>query len=166
MIGSLFTKMAAFKGAAIAQWILPPWVPVPSTSSTLLSFIVNLCYICHVKRTKINKKSPGLAHFFKKNCLQDWAAVATGFSRKQFFGRANISATDWWLSKQVSRQTLSSTSAKEKNNLKFFIGSAKNEKLFFSRRRCFIMSILVRCLLSHSCFIEKIFVSEVNVKKL
>ena len=42
--------------------ILPPRVRVPSTPSMLLSFIV-LCYICHLKRTKINKKRPDLAHF-------------------------------------------------------------------------------------------------------
>ena len=48
-----------------APTILPPWVCVPSTQSTLF----HLCYICHVKGMKINKKRPGLAQFFlKKRC--------------------------------------------------------------------------------------------------
>ena len=41
-----------------APTILQPWVWVPSTPSMLY----HLQYICHVKRTKINKKRPGLAH--------------------------------------------------------------------------------------------------------
>ena len=49
-----------------APTILPQWVRVPSTPSMLLSFIVFVLY-WHVKRTKINKKRPGLAHL--KNLL-------------------------------------------------------------------------------------------------
>ena len=51
--------------------ILPSRVQIPDTSSTLLSFLhrfhllSNLCYFCRVKRTKINKKRPGLAYFLK-----------------------------------------------------------------------------------------------------
>ena len=45
-----------------APTILLPPVRVPSTLSMLLSLQSNLCYICHVKRTKITKKRPGLAH--------------------------------------------------------------------------------------------------------
>ena len=48
------------QSTAKAQWIrLPPWVRVPSTPSTLLSFIVNFVLplpICQVKIMKINKK--------------------------------------------------------------------------------------------------------------
>ena len=47
-------------------------VRAPSTPSMLFSI-----YICHlhwnVKRTKINKKRPGLAYFFKKNFWRNWA---------------------------------------------------------------------------------------------
>ena len=50
-----------------APSIMPPWVRVPSTPSTLYHFKSNLCYICLVKRTKISKKRPGLAHL-KTNC--------------------------------------------------------------------------------------------------
>ena len=67
-------------GAAIAQWIhldLRSYCPgLKSQAHHLLffQFILFKLYICHlnwnVKRTKINKKRPGLAHFFKKNCLQ------------------------------------------------------------------------------------------------
>ena len=42
--------------------ILPPRVQFPSMPS-LLFRLKYLHYICHVKRTKINKKRPGLAHF-------------------------------------------------------------------------------------------------------
>ena len=57
-----------------------PRVRVPSTPSMLFSI-----YICHlnwnVKRTKINKKRPGLAHFKKKqmyniNFADDWSRTA------------------------------------------------------------------------------------------
>ena len=47
--------------------ILPPRVRVPSTPSMLFQLILFKLYICHlnwnVKRTKIYKKRPGLAHF-------------------------------------------------------------------------------------------------------
>ena len=35
----------------------------PKHTMNAFIFIVNLCYICHVKTTKINKKRPDLAHF-------------------------------------------------------------------------------------------------------
>ena len=50
-----------------------PAAPGLSPKYTIYAFIimVNLCYICHVKRTKINKKRLDLAHskiiFYKKN---------------------------------------------------------------------------------------------------
>ena len=51
-----------------APSILPPWVWLPSTPSTLLSlnvkFVLYLSLRCE-KITKINKKRPGLAHLKK-----------------------------------------------------------------------------------------------------
>ena len=47
-----------------APSILPPRVWVPSTPSTLSS-IIKLCKV-KSEKTKINKKRPGLAHFYKK----------------------------------------------------------------------------------------------------
>ena len=60
-------------GAAIAQWFrlcLPSCHPRFDSQAHHLRFNhlqSNLCFICPciVKRTKINKKSPGLAHFKK-----------------------------------------------------------------------------------------------------
>ena len=55
-------------GAAIAQWInltLPSCRPGFESQAHHLCFHnlqSNLCYICHVKRTKINRKRPRLAH--------------------------------------------------------------------------------------------------------
>ena len=50
-----------------APTILLPWVWVPSTPSTLLSFIVKfVLYFFHVKRTKVRKKEAGFRPFFKK----------------------------------------------------------------------------------------------------
>ena len=49
--------------------ILPPQVRLPSTPSTLLSFIVKFVLFLSLqceKRTKVTKKRPGLAHFLKK----------------------------------------------------------------------------------------------------
>ena len=46
-----------------APSILPPQVRAPSTPSTLLSIYIDLC---HVEKTKINKKRPGLSHFLKE----------------------------------------------------------------------------------------------------
>ena len=43
--------------------ILPPRGRVPSTPSTLLSIYTGWC---HAEKTKINKKRPVLAYFFKK----------------------------------------------------------------------------------------------------
>ena len=63
------------RGAAVAQWIclcLPychRGFKSQCTPATLLSFLSNLCYICHVKRTQINKKRPGLAHLLKKSLV-------------------------------------------------------------------------------------------------
>ena len=57
-------------GATIAQWIrlrLPSCRPGFESQACHLRFFIYLCYICHVKRTKINKKRPGLAHL--KNML-------------------------------------------------------------------------------------------------
>ena len=48
-----------------APTILPPWVQVPCTS-TLLSLIVFVLYLS-CEKMKINKKRPGMAHFFKKS---------------------------------------------------------------------------------------------------
>ena len=69
------TKTRLVGAAPIAQWIRPR---VPSCRPGFESQAHHLCffqfklfklYICHlnwnVKRTKINKKRPGLAHFFK-----------------------------------------------------------------------------------------------------
>ena len=53
--------------AAIAQWIclhLPSCRPEFESQAHHLCFY--LWYICHVKRTKINKKRPGLAHLKKQ----------------------------------------------------------------------------------------------------
>ena len=57
-------------GAAIAQWIrlrLPSCHPGFESQAHHLHFfhLYYLCYICHLKRMKINKKRPGLAHFYK-----------------------------------------------------------------------------------------------------
>ena len=49
-----------------APTILPPWLRVPITPFTLLSFIVKFVLYFFVKRTKINKKRRGFAHFLKK----------------------------------------------------------------------------------------------------
>ena len=63
-----------YRVAAIAPWFrlcLPscgPRVRIPSTPSMLF---FNLNWNCNEKRTKINKKRPGLAHFFKKK-LTHW----------------------------------------------------------------------------------------------
>ena len=54
-----------------APTILQPWVWVPSTPSMLY----HLQYICHVKRTKINKKRPGLAHLKTKQNLLSISGV-------------------------------------------------------------------------------------------
>ena len=78
-------------GAAIAQWIclrLPSCRPVFESQAHHLSFyhlLSNLCYICHVKRTKINKKRPGLAHLKKlilyivdgKKVFNNWMIYGT-----------------------------------------------------------------------------------------
>ena len=65
-----------FWGAAIAQWIrlrLPscrPGFESQAHQQCFFKFILFKLYICHliwnVKRTKLNEKLPGLAHFFKK----------------------------------------------------------------------------------------------------
>ena len=58
------------RGAAIARWIclcLPSCIPGFESQAHHLCFyhLQYLCYICHVKRTKINKKRPSLAHLKK-----------------------------------------------------------------------------------------------------
>ena len=50
--------------------ILPPQVRVPSTPSTLLSFIVKLVPYLSREKNEINKKRPGLAHFFFKKLVE------------------------------------------------------------------------------------------------
>ena len=65
----LFIILAIILSATIAQWIhlsLPNFllhkVRIPSTLSFLFfQFVIELCF----KRTKINKKRPGLAHIFE-----------------------------------------------------------------------------------------------------
>ena len=57
-------------GAVIAQWIclhLPSCCLRFESQAHYIYFyhLQYLCYISHVKITKINKKRPGLAHFFK-----------------------------------------------------------------------------------------------------
>ena len=59
-------------GAAVAHWIrlyLPSCHPRFESQAHHLCFyhLWYLCYICHVKSTKINKKRPGLAHLKKIN---------------------------------------------------------------------------------------------------
>ena len=49
-----------------APTILLPWVRVQAHHLCFFH-LKYLCYICHLKRTEINKKRPGLAHFLKKN---------------------------------------------------------------------------------------------------
>ena len=49
-----------------APTILWPRVRIPSTPSMLFSICIE---IVMRKRTKINKKRPGLSHFFKKNLI-------------------------------------------------------------------------------------------------
>ena len=49
-----------------APTILPPRVRVPSTPSMLLSFIVKFVLYLSCEKNEINKKRPGLAHFFIK----------------------------------------------------------------------------------------------------
>ena len=61
--------------AAIAQWIclrLPSCCPGFESQAHHLHFynLQYLCYICHVERTKINKKRPGLVHFLKKSVFE------------------------------------------------------------------------------------------------
>ena len=46
--------------------ILRPWVQIPSTPSTLFSICIE---IVTRKERKINKKRPGLAHFFLKKVM-------------------------------------------------------------------------------------------------
>ena len=56
-------------GAAIAQWIRlrpPSCRPVFESHAHHQCFYQLIFDLCHVEKTKINKKSPGLAHFFKK----------------------------------------------------------------------------------------------------
>ena len=56
-----------------APSILPPRVRVPRKAYMLYQFILFKLYICHlvwnVKKWKINKKTPRLAHFINKNFL-------------------------------------------------------------------------------------------------
>ena len=58
-----------------APTILWPWVRIPSTPSNLLS----VCIICNCneKRTKINKKRLGLAHFLKNKKIYYQHSIAT-----------------------------------------------------------------------------------------
>ena len=75
-----------------APSILPPWVRNPSNPSKHLFHLQsNLCFNCHcvVKRTKINKKRPGFAHF-KKNIgrqiatIEPWFCLCLRYSRPAF----------------------------------------------------------------------------------
>ena len=66
-----FSREMLKEGAAIAQWIhlcLPSCCPRFEFQAHHLCFQLYsyLCYICHVKRTKISKKTPGRAHFLIK----------------------------------------------------------------------------------------------------
>ena len=49
-----------------APTILPPRVRVPSTPSMLLSIYIDLC---HVEKTKINKKEARIGPFLKRNIM-------------------------------------------------------------------------------------------------
>ena len=51
-----------FSKSGNTAFILPPQVQVPNRPTLFLHFQSNLYYLCHVKRTKFNKKRPGLAH--------------------------------------------------------------------------------------------------------
>ena len=57
-------------GKSIAQWILPclpscrPRFKSQAHHLCFYHLESNLCYVCHVKRMKINKTWPGWAHFF------------------------------------------------------------------------------------------------------
>ena len=63
----------------------PPWLrgfvcayhpaaPGLDPKHTIYAFF-NLYWNCNEKRTKINKKRPGLAHFFKKSCYDYYVVV-------------------------------------------------------------------------------------------
>ena len=75
------------KGAAIAQWIhlcLPSCRPGFESQAhhQRLFHLKYLCYLCHVKRTKIKtKKWPGLAHFFTKKQVLGRSSECTGWGR-------------------------------------------------------------------------------------
>ena len=69
------------------------WIPLKPTV-----FLFNLC----LKGTKINKKRPGLAHFFKK--IQSWsrsrifwANVKSDKFRNFVFGENNLAPVGQWL---------------------------------------------------------------------
>ena len=72
-----FKKPMLLRGAAIIQWIclrLPSCCPgFKSEGHHLFCYHLksNLCSICHVKRTKINKTGPDLAHL--KNYTEKFA---------------------------------------------------------------------------------------------
>ena len=58
-----------YGGAAIAQWIhlqLPFCHPGFESQAHHQRFYQFIFDLCRVEKTKINKKSPGFAHFFKK----------------------------------------------------------------------------------------------------
>ena len=55
--------------------ILPPWVPVPSPKHTI-RFDQFIFEVCHVEKTKINKKRQGLVHFLNAS-VSSTAPVTT-----------------------------------------------------------------------------------------
>ena len=69
LCANIFSLWPEMKGcviigvAVVTNW---PRVRIPSTTSTL--WFSNLNLNCNVKRTKVNKKLPGLGHFYTKNC--------------------------------------------------------------------------------------------------
>ena len=69
-------KPTVDRGAGIAQWIrlylpscLPPGFESQAHHLRFFHLLSILCYICHVKRTQINKKRPGLDIFLKEITL-------------------------------------------------------------------------------------------------
>ena len=68
-----------------APTILPAWVRVPSTPSTLYHCKSNLCYIFLGKRTKINKNEAGFSPFLTKSWVASFFHLESVVKFWRFF---------------------------------------------------------------------------------
>ena len=100
--------------------ILPSHVWVPSTPSMLFQFILFKLYICHlnwnVKRMKINKKRPGLAHLKNNTIFCLWFQICTrgcGMKRTMLYLRPRTEHSllpQMLLSHRIRREVIGVTS--------------------------------------------------------